>query len=318
MSANSWSTSRLVSAEVGSSMTRIAGAEARERLRDLDHLPLRRGRAARRGVRGSMRHPEVGEQRRWPCVVQRAPVDDARPARRRRAEEDVLRHRQVRDEVELLVDDADAERERVARAVDRRRLAVEPDLAGVLAIRAAENLHQRRLAGAVLAEQHVHVAGVERQIDAVERDDARETPCGCRASRAPALPRSRSRDRDLEADAPPARDRSPAPASVSDRRPGTNRSSSMKTLLMRVSRTGRRTAAACRRRAAARRRCTRIARMSAARVPAGSGIGAAETAVARRCGTARTPRSDGVHVDAPDAGPRTRARRCRRRRSAST
>ena len=50
--------------------------------------------------------------------------------------------------------------------------AVDADLAGVLAVGAAEDLHQRRLAGAVLAEQHVHFAGVQRQIDAVERDDA--------------------------------------------------------------------------------------------------------------------------------------------------
>ena len=110
------------------------------------------------------------------------PVDHAGHARRRGAEKDVLGHRQVRNEIQLLVDDANAERQRVARAVDVDRLAAHADLAAVLAIRAAENLHQRGLAGAVLAEQHVHFAGVQRQIDAVERDDARKAS-GCRASR---------------------------------------------------------------------------------------------------------------------------------------
>src|SRR5262249_57962393 len=46
------------------------------------------------------------------------------------------------------------------------------NLAGVFPVRAAEDLHQRRFARAVLAEQHVDVAGLERQIDAVERDHA--------------------------------------------------------------------------------------------------------------------------------------------------
>src|SRR5207248_8364788 len=52
--------------------------------------------------------------------------------------------------------------------------AVDMNLTGVLAIRAAENLHQGGFAGPILAEQHVDVASLERQIDAIEGDHTRE------------------------------------------------------------------------------------------------------------------------------------------------
>ena len=38
--------------------------------------------------------------------------------------------------------------------------------------RAGDDLHQRRLAGAVLPEQRVHGAGADREVRAGERDDA--------------------------------------------------------------------------------------------------------------------------------------------------
>src|SRR5207253_11031770 len=40
--------------------------------------------------------------------------------------------------------------------------------------RSVEDVHQRRLPGAVLAEQRVHLAGKEVKVDAVVRDDAGE------------------------------------------------------------------------------------------------------------------------------------------------
>src|SRR5687767_5320577 len=60
------------------------------------------------------------------------------------------------------------------RILDLDRRAVDPDLAAVLAVGAAEDLHQRRLAGAVLAEQHVDFAAVQRQIDTIERNHTRK------------------------------------------------------------------------------------------------------------------------------------------------
>ena len=81
----------------------------------------------------------------------------------------------MRDEIQLLVDNADAARQRVARALDVGERAVHANLAGVLAVGAAQDLNERGLAGAVLAEQHVHFAGAQRQLHAVERYDTRKT-----------------------------------------------------------------------------------------------------------------------------------------------
>ena len=98
------------------------------------------------------------------------------PAMQRLApEEDVGGDAELRDEVQLLVDDGDARpprrRGRWRSATGR---AVDPDLAVIVGVHAGEDLHQRRLAGAVLAHQRVHLAGAEVEVDAVERGDAGE------------------------------------------------------------------------------------------------------------------------------------------------
>ena len=56
----------------------------------------------------------------------------------------------------------------------RTALAVELDLALVGPIEAGEDVRERRLAGAVLPEQRVHLARGRLEVDAVVRDDARE------------------------------------------------------------------------------------------------------------------------------------------------
>src|SRR5439155_18134369 len=109
-----------------------------------------------------------------PCrFAQLRAIDDA-CTRRLVTEKDVLGHRQLRYEAELLVHRRDAQHLRIAWRADDHRLAVEDDLAGIPAIRAAEDLHQRRFAGAVLAEQDVHLAGAKVEVHAVERDHAGE------------------------------------------------------------------------------------------------------------------------------------------------
>ena len=60
------------------------------------------------------------------------------------------------------------------RRAERRRLAVQEDLALVGPVQAVEDVHQRRLAGAVLAEQRVHLAAAEVEVDVVVREDAGE------------------------------------------------------------------------------------------------------------------------------------------------
>ena len=56
---------------------------------------------------------------------------------------------------------------RLARRADRDRLAVDEDLALVRAEHAVDDVHQRRLARAVLAEQRVDLAAPQREVDGV-------------------------------------------------------------------------------------------------------------------------------------------------------
>ena len=79
----------------------------------------------------------------------------------------------VSDEPEVLVHHPDPRRERVARP-SKRRVAVELDLALVGPVQAGEDVHEGRLARAVLAEQRVHLAHLGLEVDAVVREHARE------------------------------------------------------------------------------------------------------------------------------------------------
>ncbi len=85
------------------------------------------------------------------------------------AEEDRLVDAQVLDEVELLVDRRDAARERLGRLTGGQRLAVDEHLARRRLDHARDALDERRLAGAVRAEQAVDLAGAHVEVDAVER-----------------------------------------------------------------------------------------------------------------------------------------------------
>ena len=59
----------------------------------------------------------------------------------------------------------------------RDRLAGELDGAAIRRLGAGEDLEQRRLAGAVLAEQRVDLSGSDLEVDVLERLDARESSC---------------------------------------------------------------------------------------------------------------------------------------------
>ena len=91
-------------------------------------------------------------------------------------EQDVLGHGLRRDQREVLVDHPQAGLDRVARRPEHDRPAVEADLALVGPVEAGEDVHQRALAGAVLAEQRVDLAGPQLEVDVVVGEDARETP----------------------------------------------------------------------------------------------------------------------------------------------
>src|SRR5688572_7924284 len=250
-------------------------------LRDFNQLPLRETQPVERCLRLQV-EPQLRQQSRR-RFSQRAPVDEAWPACRHVAQKNILGHRQLRHEVELLVDHADAERQRIARALDIHSAAVDSNLADVFAVSAAEDLHQRRLTGPVLAEQHVHFAGVQRQIDAVERDDA-----GKRLPNASHLEDAAHRT-GISYGGPPGSSTA-SPSQRMMRGPGAKRSLSENIVLRRVKRDGVFAGLSLRGNA-----CTRTAVTSRALAVPGSGI-AARKQPSRTIRYSVTPRSDDSHL----------------------
>ena len=152
--ANSSSTSCCGRLAVGSSSTSTCGLDA-ERAGDGDERFLRAGQVADTRCRGSMSwatRPASGG--RWRSTSRQS----TRPRRRGIAlrEGDVLGHGHPLDEAEVLVDEGDLAR-RAAGIVGRAR-AGHP--AGIGLVDAGQHLDQRRLAGAVLAEQRQDLAGL--------------------------------------------------------------------------------------------------------------------------------------------------------------
>ena len=128
-----------------------------ERLEDLDPLlPADRQRADL-GVRIDLEAEPPAELDDPPARL--LAVEEDRVRHRLVAEEDVLGDRQHRHEHEVLVDHADPSGDRVGGPADLTGLAVEQDLALVWRGEPVQDVHQRRLAGAVLAEQGVDLAG---------------------------------------------------------------------------------------------------------------------------------------------------------------
>jgi hypothetical protein len=84
--------------------------------------------------------------------------------RRLPAEIEVLRHRQVRQQIDLLIDGGDARIDRLLGRARRDLGAAEPDDAGIAREHAGHRLDQRGLARAVLAEQRVDFAGPQGEI----------------------------------------------------------------------------------------------------------------------------------------------------------
>src|SRR5439155_1089498 len=85
------------------------------------------------------------------------------------AEDDVLGNGERRHEHEVLVDHPDAERDGVARAGDAHVALAIADRPGVGVIEAVEDVHEGRLACAVLADKGVDLALVHHEVDPVER-----------------------------------------------------------------------------------------------------------------------------------------------------
>jgi len=91
-----------------------------------------------------------------------------RPGKRER---DVLDHGDRLEQREVLEHHGDAQGARFARVVDARRQPVPFDAAGIGAHRAVDDLHQRALAGTVLAQDSMDLARRNRKVDSVQCDD---------------------------------------------------------------------------------------------------------------------------------------------------
>ena len=91
--------------------------------------------------------------------------------RRLAAEEDVGGHVLLLGQRQVLVDHLDAELAPLAGIERQDVLAVEFDRAGIGAIDAGDGLHQRRLAGAIVADEADHLARLDRQVDAMQHVD---------------------------------------------------------------------------------------------------------------------------------------------------
>ena len=133
-----------------------------ERLGDLDQLLLADAQIGDERVGQFLEANLRQEVAR--AAERHAPVDDAHPGGLV-AEEDVFGDRQQRHERQFLMDDDDAEMLAVGDARKAAFLALKDDLplVGAVGVDAAQDFHQGRLAGAVLAADRVDLAFARRR-----------------------------------------------------------------------------------------------------------------------------------------------------------
>ncbi len=144
-----------------------------ERLEDLDALPHADGQALDLRVRVDVEAVLLGQlddPLRAPSRGRRRRTDPDRL----RAERHRLDHVEHGHEHEVLVDHPDAGVDGGGRVVEDALLAVDEDLARIRLVQARQDVHERRLAGAVLAEEAEDLATVGRDRDLVVGQDARE------------------------------------------------------------------------------------------------------------------------------------------------
>ena len=141
-----------------------------QRLGDLDDL-LVGDREPAHGALGIEADAEAVEQRLDLAAACAPRSIRLSAAQRVEAHDDVLRDAEVGEQRRLLVDDGDAGVARRVRGVEVDLGAVDEHRAGVAPDHAAEHLHERRLARAVLADQRAHLAGPEAEVGVAQRAD---------------------------------------------------------------------------------------------------------------------------------------------------
>ena len=106
--------------------------------------------------------------------VESRPADLAQRPQGFAAEEYVLGNRQLGDQIQLLVDDADALILGVARAIEPVSLPLIGESAGIGLIDPGQHLHQGGFAGAIFTQQGHDAARIDVETGLIQRLDARE------------------------------------------------------------------------------------------------------------------------------------------------
>ena len=166
---NSFCTACGVSTEVGSSRIKSFGL-GQQRAHDLDPLAFADRERVHRPQRIDV-EPVAPATSRMRAVTSASESDLSRPSQTFSAAVSVSNRREV------LVDHADAERARLGGRRDLDALAVPAHLALVGPHGAVDDLHQRRLAGAVLAQHGVDLARRDAQARPGRWPSRRGTAC---------------------------------------------------------------------------------------------------------------------------------------------
>ena len=169
---NRRATSNAESAAVGSSIT-ITLASSDKRLGDLDDLLLG-DRQTARDPAGSSAHAEALQDLGRDLRVHRARVDPPPGAPRLAADEDVLRDRQVGEQRSAPGRSIATPASRAAAGLAGPRRARRCAAARVGQMHAGEDLDERRLAGAVFADERMDLAGAQVDRDVDQRLDRAE------------------------------------------------------------------------------------------------------------------------------------------------
>jgi hypothetical protein len=175
----------------------LALAQLLDRAHDRQQRALHlRECAHRRGGIDAVQAVTLQDRGGMPALL--APADRAPAAGPEAGDHEVLAHRQLGHEPEILVDEGQAEapeRPGRQRQIDGR--AAQRELTGIGLVEAREHLQQRGLPRAVLPQQTVHLGGEQLQVDVGERLHAAEALAepGELEQRPPAQPPSPHRSR---------------------------------------------------------------------------------------------------------------------------
>ena len=110
-----------------------------------------------------------GSQRRGRVAMKPAIVDEAEPPPRQPVQEKVLGNAQCREERQLLLHDVDTRTLGVRLRLGSERAAGQPHLSAVRPDQARNDSGERRLPGAVRADERVHLTSAEVEIEIAQR-----------------------------------------------------------------------------------------------------------------------------------------------------